>query len=85
MDHPHDSRADEILSLTVLLSLQDVGDHYAHPRGQWTWSTKYNGRYQQSKTDYILAQELSDFKHWVIKFPQVHTDHHAILAEMTTD
>jgi hypothetical protein len=31
LDHPHDSRADEILSLTVLLALQDVGDHYAHP------------------------------------------------------
>jgi hypothetical protein len=33
LDHPHDSRADEILSLMVLLALQDVGDHYAHPQG----------------------------------------------------
>ncbi len=33
LDHPYDSCADEILSLTVLLALQDVGDHYAHPRG----------------------------------------------------
>jgi hypothetical protein len=71
--------------LTVLLALQDVGDHYAHPRGRWTWSMKYNRRYRQSKTDYILAQELSDFKRWAIKFPRVHTGHCAIIAEMTTD
>jgi hypothetical protein len=32
-----------------------------------------------------LAQELSDFKRWAIKFPRVHTDHRAIIAEMTTD
>jgi hypothetical protein len=32
-----------------------------------------------------LAQELSDFKRWAIKSPRVHTDHRAIIAEMTTD
>ena len=32
-----------------------------------------------------MAQELPDFKCWAIKIPRVHTDHRAIIAEMTTD
>jgi hypothetical protein len=40
------------------------------------------GHYVRSKTDYILAQELSDFRRWAIKIPRVNTDHRAIIAEM---
>jgi hypothetical protein len=85
LDRPSNSRADEILSMTVLLALEDVGDHYFHPRGRWTWSVPRNGRYVRSKTDYILAQEISDFTRWAIKIPRVHTDHRAIIAEMKLD
>jgi hypothetical protein len=35
--------------------------------------------------DYILVQEVYDFKRWAIKIPRVDTDHHAIIAEMKTD
>ncbi len=45
LDHTNDNRADKILSLVVSLALEDVGDHFAHPQGRWTWSMKYNGRY----------------------------------------
>jgi hypothetical protein len=82
LDRPSDTRGDNILSMIVLLGLEDVGDYYSHPRGRWTWSMKREGHYVRSKTDYILAQELSDFRRWAIKIPRVNTDHRAIIAEM---
>ena len=85
LDRPKDFRGDEILSQVILMALEDVGDHYAHPRGRWTWSQYRTGRYIRSKTCYILAQELADFKRWAIKIPRIDTDHRAIIAEMHLD
>jgi hypothetical protein len=61
-DRLDDARADVIAAQMVLLALNDVGDHFTHPRGQWTWSQVREGRYICSKTDYIMAQEILDFK-----------------------
>jgi hypothetical protein len=85
LDHPKDIRDDNILSMMVLLGLDNIGDHFAHPQGRWTWSMRRENNYRWSKMDYILVQELYDFKHWAIKIPQVDTDHRAIIAEMKTD
>jgi hypothetical protein len=31
---------------------------------RWTWSQQHQeGRYLQSKTDYVIAQDVSDFRH----------------------
>ena len=38
--------------------------------------------YIQSKTCYILAQELGDFKCWAIKIPHFNTDHCTIITEI---
>jgi hypothetical protein len=85
LDHPKDIRDDNILSMMVLLGLDNIGDHFAHPQGRWTWSMRRENNYRWSKMDYILVQELYDFKRWAIKIPQVDTDHRAIIAEMKTD
>ena len=82
LDRPRDIRDDEISSQMVLLALEDVGDHFTHPRGRWTWSQRRNGGYIRSKTCYVLAQEFGDFKRWAIKIPRLNTDHRAIIAEI---
>jgi hypothetical protein len=66
----------------VLLALNDVGDHFTHPRGQWTWSQVREGHYICSKTDYIMAQEILDFKRWAIKIPWFNMDPRAIITEI---
>jgi hypothetical protein len=71
--------------MVVLLALEDVGDHFAHPWGWWTWSMPQDGCYLWRKMDYVLAQEISDFRLWATKIPQVCIDHHAIIAQMTLD
>jgi hypothetical protein len=40
LDHPKDIRDDNIISMMVLLGLDDIGDHFAHPPGRWTWSMR---------------------------------------------
>ena len=40
------------------------------------------GCYICSKTDYIMAQEILDFKRWAIKIPRFNMDHRAIIAEI---
>jgi hypothetical protein len=85
LDHPKDICNDNITTMVLLLGLDDIGDQFAHPSGWWTWSMQHESNYKWSKTDYILAQELYDFKCWAIKIPQINTNHHAIIAEMKKD
>jgi hypothetical protein len=40
LDQPSDTRSNNILSMIVLLGLEDVGDYYSHPHGRWTWSMR---------------------------------------------
>ena len=37
----------------------------------------------ESRTDYVIAQDVSDFRRWAIKIPRFDTDHRAIGAEIT--
>jgi hypothetical protein len=77
-------RADTIAAYLALYGFQDVGDHFKHPHGRWTWSQQHQeGRYLRSWTDYVIAQDVSDFRHWAIKISCFDTDHHAIMAEIT--
>jgi exonuclease III len=53
---------DTIAAHLALYDFQDVGDHFKHPRGRWTWSQQCQiGHYLQSRTDYVMAQNVSDF------------------------
>jgi hypothetical protein len=68
----------------ALYDFQDVGDHFKHPHGWWTWSRQcQGGSCLRSQTDYVMAQNVSHFRHWVIKIPRFDTDHHASMAEIT--
>jgi len=83
LDRLKNSRADTIAAQIVIMALEDIGDYFPHPRGRWTWSQgRHDGNYLRSKTCYIMAQEITDFKRWAIKIPRYDTDHRAILAEM---
>ena len=61
LDNNHDARADDIISQIVLLALDDVGNHFPHPCGHWTWSQCHNNCYYRSQMDYILAQDTHAF------------------------
>jgi hypothetical protein len=82
LDRLEDIRADTIAAQLILFGLIDVGNHFKHPRGRWTWSQQCGEHYICSRTDYVMAQEISDFKRWVIKTPCFHTDHRAIVTEI---
>ena len=83
LDRLEDIRGDTIAAHLALYDFKDVGDHFKHPRGRWTWSQQRGEHYVRSRTDYVLAQDVSDFRRWVIKIPRFDTDHRAIVTEIT--
>ena len=80
---PNNLYADDVSIVLSLLNLEDVANHFTHPRGRWTWSQWRSGRYIRSTTDYVLAQNPKDFSRWVIKMPRYNSDHRAIVTELS--
>ena len=77
-----DDRLEDIATALTLVGLQDVGNHFPHPRGRWTWSQWRQDHYIHSVTDCILAESPNDFSRWAIKIPRYDSDHRAIIAEL---
>lgn len=77
-----DDRSEDIATALTLVGLQDVSDHFTHPRGRWTWSQRRQNRYVRTVTDCILAESPEEFSRWAVKIPRYDSDHRALIAEL---
>ena len=72
-----------LLQLRWLLCFEDVGDHFTHPRGRWTWSQSKKGATFAARLIILWLKKFLDLRRWAIKIPRFNTDHRAIIAEIT--
>ena len=77
-----DDRSEDIATALTLVGLQDLSDHFLHPRGRWTWSQWRQNRYIRTVTDCILVESPKEFSRWAVKIPRYDSDHRALIAEL---